>query len=207
MTQKIHSKHDLDLASELVEDANMNSIITPQVITWTNIRNPRYGNAANTIIICEAIIDYLSSNTYMEITLDPTNDPLPHIQDMYDAASTGDYGTIAAFTTPSPITVNTKNTNDFGAPKLPEGTPNDDVKYCLEFRQMRKWYLEHKYDVIRNNTNLWDALSAEKQQEWEDYRQALLDLPANNPNAVRNWDDANQCYGDWENLTLPTIPE
>ena len=44
-------------------------------------------------------------------------------------------------------------------------------------REERDWKLKLFVDAIAGNALRWNALTAEQQQAWADYRQALLDVP------------------------------
>ena len=76
-----------------------------------------------------------------------------------------------------------------------------------ELRGIRNELLQTEVDPLVTNPLRWNDLSAEKQQEWKDYRQALLDLPATYPNAYQTFDTSTNLEMKWVNLTLPTKPE
>jgi len=63
----------------------------------------------------------------------------------------------------------------------------------IQIRIERDMKLETEVDVIAGNALRWAALTAEQQQAWADYRQALLDVP--------------QQAGFPDNVVWPTKPE
>lgn len=62
----------------------------------------------------------------------------------------------------------------------------NETQKASDYRLYRDILLASDVDPIVTNPLRWNALSAEKQQEWTDYRQALLDVPqqTNFPNEV-----------------------
>ena len=50
------------------------------------------------------------------------------------------------------------------------------VEIVKQVRGQRKALLENEVDRMVMNTLRWNSLTPEKQQEWTDYRQALLDI-------------------------------
>ena len=73
---------------------------------------------------------------------------------------------------------------------------NANRKYAAfsdEVRAERDYRLARDVDPIAGNALRWAALTAEQQQAWADYRQALLDVP--------------QQAGFPHNVTWPTKPE
>jgi len=52
-----------------------------------------------------------------------------------------------------------------------------DERLAEEVRQKRDFKLETEVDPIAGNALRWAELTAEQQQAWADYRQALLDVP------------------------------
>lgn len=58
--------------------------------------------------------------------------------------------------------------------------PTQQEKYDYEagvVRSERDWKLKYKIDPVVTNPLRWGSMSAEEQQLWADYRQALLDIP------------------------------
>jgi hypothetical protein len=69
-----------------------------------------------------------------------------------------------------------------------------DALEAEEARNIRNSLLAENVDPIVSNPLRWNSLTEAKQQEWVDYRQALLELPDNTPN--------------WPyNIIWPTIPQ
>lgn len=50
--------------------------------------------------------------------------------------------------------------------------------YSISIRAERDAKLSTEVDAIAGNALRWAALTAEQQQAWADYRQALLDVPS-----------------------------
>ena len=55
--------------------------------------------------------------------------------------------------------------------------PKSSSDYALESRQMRDFFLHDEVDPIIMNPIRWGELTTEKQEEWVNYRQSLLDIP------------------------------
>jgi hypothetical protein len=68
-----------------------------------------------------------------------------------------------------------------------------DAIAAADVRRQRAYKLMEEVDPIAGNALRWAALSAEKQQAWADYRQALLDI--------------SQQTGFPHNVTWPSKPE
>ena len=62
------------------------------------------------------------------------------------------------------------------APYVPPPPPTDE-EVAAEVRAERDRRLATEVDPIAGNALRWAALTAEEQQAWADYRQALLDVP------------------------------
>jgi hypothetical protein len=82
------------------------------------------------------------------------NDPEEYGRTLYSQALSGEFGEIQPFE-PKEFTV-------------------DEIKYLV--RDVRNEKLKTEVDPIVSNFLRWDSLSAEKQKEYEDYRQQLLDI-------------------------------
>lgn len=82
-----------------------------------------------------------------------------------------------------PYTCNKDDNPEFYA--VMEADPNTKLetpeeyseKKTFEERDRRNFLLINEVDPIVGNPLRWESMSAEKQQEWRDYRQALLDIP------------------------------
>lgn len=77
--------------------------------------------------------------------------------------------------------------------RLGEAASMEALSRSLAVRHERDMKLETEVDPIAGNALRWAALSAEQQQAWADYRQALLDIP--------------QQSGFPHNVVWPTKPE
>lgn len=63
------------------------------------------------------------------------------------------------------------------APYLPPTQEELDAETAAAIRQERDMKLIAEVDPIAGNALRWAALTVEQQQEWADYRQALLEIP------------------------------
>lgn len=101
---------------------------------------------------------------------------------LYQAAMNGDYGPIASFEPPEDV------------------TGEEALSLLREERTLR---LEET-DYIEMPTK-WSTLSAEQQEQWTAYRNALRDMPSNNSNAELRWDSETGEHA-WSNVEWPTRP-
>jgi len=150
--------------------------------TINSARNPRWANYKKTSIDLEVDFDEFDEE-YVPFNAHP-DDIVSWGPELYNRAVAGEFGEIAEWTPPDDIV-------------------GEEAKQCL--RNIRDQLLLTEVDPLVTNPLRWDALSAEKQQEWKDYRQALLDLPSQT-SAYQTWDAATN-HTDWVNLTMPTKPE
>lgn len=151
--------------------------------TINSARNPKWANQARTSIDLEVDFDEVDEE-YVLFNAHP-DDIVSWGPELYNRALAGEFGEIAEFEVPADI------------------TGEDAIN---EVRACRNALLEDFVDPLVTNPLRWDQLSAEKQQEWKDYRQALLDLPATQVNAYKAYNiETNDM--EFVNLTLPTKPE
>lgn len=142
--------------------------------------NPKYAFQDKTMI--QADIEWSVVGKVLTIWLD-RNDSEPHIQDAITRIEAGEFGAVG----------------DFVAPPNIEG--EDAIN---NLRRLRNEKLTEEVDPIVSNPLRWASMTEAKQQEWADYRQALLDLPA--CGAIMVWsNDVNDWQ--WSGLTMPTKPE
>lgn len=66
--------------------------------------------------------------------------------------------------------------NDVAAYSPPTQAELDAIA-ASEIRAQRDYKLQTEVDPIAGNTLRWNVLTADQQQAWADYRQALLDVP------------------------------
>ena len=71
-------------------------------ITYTNARNPQWGNAAQAYINLEVNFDHLPEE-YVLFTANPL-DTMAHGVEIYNRAVAGDFGAVADYTPPADIT-------------------------------------------------------------------------------------------------------
>ena len=117
-----------------------------------NYRNARYINV-NGWIDCE--IEH-PNHGWIPYTLDPSDTDMTINNDdlLVAMASNGD---VAAYVPPTQAEL--------------------DAKAAAAVRAERDMKLATEVDPIAGNALRWAALTAEQQQAWADYRQALLDIP------------------------------
>ena len=149
--------------------------------TVNDARNPKWANNAQTWVDLEVDFDELDE-VYVPFTA-MADDPEPHGVSLYNRAIAGDFGPIADFTPPPSIT-------------------GDEA---MEHMRAERNSMLSETDYIEMPTK-WSTLTAEQQTAWSTYRNALRDMPANNPSGQKVWNVANEVY-EWQNVTWPTRPE
>jgi len=153
------------------------------VRTINSARNPRWGDYDKTYILLEVDFDELDE-VYVEFCA-RSDDIYPWGPELFNRAVAGEFGEVAER-------------------EIPEDITGESAISVV--RKIRNDLLTTEVDPITKNPLRWDALSAEKQQEWRDYRQALLDLTTSYPNARLAWNVTEREH-QWVDLTFPTKPE
>lgn len=143
--------------------------------SYTTVSNPRYFRYDNSIILMEVNFDHLPEES-VEFIANP-NDVEPHGVELYNRAVAGDFGPVAAFVVPDPISGD---------------------------RAME--LLRDKRAGLLAETDWWAVADRTMTSEEITYRQALRDLPQDFPNAQVVYNTAIDDW-EWTNLTLPTKPE
>lgn len=151
--------------------------------TINSARNPKWAHYDHRAINLEVDFDELDEE-YVEFTAHP-DDIVSWGPELYNRAVAGEFGEIAEFEVPVDVT-------------------GDDALAMI--RSERDAILETDVDPIVSNPLRWNAMTEAKRQEWTDYRQALLDLPATQASAYKTFNTTTEQM-DWVNLTLPTKPE
>lgn len=151
--------------------------------TVNSAKNPKWANYGKRSIDLEVDFNELDEE-YVPFNADP-NDIVSWGPDLYNRAIAGEFGEIAEFEVPADLT-------------------GDDA--VNEIRAMRDAKLAIEVDPIVSNPLRWASMTEAKQQEWADYRQALLDLPATQSSAYQTFNTTTESM-EWVNLTLPTKPE
>ena len=150
-------------------------------ITYTRVRNPKWLNQAHTFLECEVQFTHIPEE-WVPFSARESGD-LPHTHAIFAECVAGNYGEIQEFITPV----------------LTESERTDAI------REVRDQILESEVDPVISNSVRFNSLSTEKQQEWMDYRQTLLDLPATST-ATMQWND-EELGLDWAGFDFPTKPE
>lgn len=151
--------------------------------TINSAQNPRWANYSKTAIDLEVDFNELDEE-YVHFTADP-NDIVSWGPELYNRAVAGEFGEITEWEVPADIT-------------------GDAALDAL--REIRDSLLVNEVDPIVSNPLRWNEMTEAKQQEWADYRQALLDLPATQSSAYQTFNTTTEEM-EWINLTLPTKPE
>ena len=150
--------------------------------TVNSARNPRWTNYAHTSIELEVDFDELDEE-YVHFCAHP-DDIVSWGPDLYNRAVAGEFGAVAEFEVPADI------------------TGDAAVNFI---RQERDNKLTDVVDPIVSNPLRWASFSSEKQTEWANYRQALLDMPATQTSAYMTFNTTTEKM-DWVNLNWPTQP-
>jgi hypothetical protein len=151
--------------------------------TINSARNPRWANRTQTSIDLEVDFNEFDEE-YVDFNAHP-NDIVSWGPELFNRAVAGEFGPIAEF-------------------ELPTDIVGEEAMENL--RSLRGDLLLTEVDPIVSNPLRWNDLTEEKQQEWANYRQALLDITTSYPDAYQKYHLDNDAY-TWENVTFPTKPE
>jgi hypothetical protein len=151
--------------------------------TINSAKNPRWANFQRTSIDLDVDFDELDEE-FVSFNAHP-DDIVSWGPELYNRAITGEFGLIADW-------------------PIPEDIVGDEAMSRL--RKIRDNFLVSVVDPIVSNPLRWASFSAEKQQEWTDYRQALLDLPQNSEGVYLTFDVNTDRY-TMINASIPTQPE
>lgn len=123
-------------------------------ITYSDARNPKWANTAQTAITLEVMFDHLPSDPWVDCLVKPTGD-LPHCHQLYAAAVNGDFGTISAYE--------------------PEVISGDEAMEILRSR---------RGELLKETDHWAYQDTPDMTTEQITYRQELRDLPANSSGAT-----------------------
>ena len=145
-------------------------------ITYTDVLNPRWGNKAKEYIYCDVNFGHVHEETVLFCAR--ADDCEAHGREIYQRCVDGDFGPVGDYD------------------PLPDITGDEAMSLLREAR-----------NNLMSETDFW-ALpdSPEMTEAQAAYRQALRDLPANNPNALLRYENDN-FNSVWVNVTWPTKPE
>lgn len=153
---------------------------------YTSVSNPRYANKIHTKINVDVVFVDLGTEPVSYTASADTNEP-SHTQELFSRALAGDFGPVEAWVQPPDIT----------------------GEEALNHLRNERTALLEQTDYVENLT-YWNTLSEEKQAEWTTYRNALRDMPANNPDAILRWNEPDGAetgsYTEWVNVTWPVKP-
>lgn len=150
--------------------------------TVNSARNPKWTNYNHTSIELEVDFDELDEE-YVDFCAHP-DDIVSWGPDLYNRAIAGEFGTIAEFEVPADVV-------------------GEEALNMI--RQERNDILSSVVDPIVSNPLRWASFSSEKQTEWADYRQALLNMPQTQSSAYQTFNTTTE-HMDWVNLNWPTQP-
>lgn len=133
-------------------------------MNYKKVKNPVWANAEHTIILCEVDFDDLQEE-FVPFSAD-LKDTHAHTKQIFNECVEGKWGTIAEYAPPKPPT----------------------TEELARIERLNRNKLLSELDNIVSNPLRWASFSELEQQEWANYRQALLDLPlqAEFPNTI-NW--------------------
>jgi hypothetical protein len=117
---------------------------------YTDIKNPRWNDAEHITIECEVNFNHLPEE-YVPFTAHP-DDVMPYSKQIFDECVAGQWGEVVEYVPP----------------------PKEFIE--LKVRYYRDQLLNNM-DKIVSNPLRWNTFTAEQQQAWATYRQALLDVP------------------------------
>ena len=150
------------------------------MITYSDVKNVKWANYANTKIDMEVNFGHLGEE-YVGFLAVP-DDSEPHGVELFNRAVAGDFGPVAAYTPP----------------------PNLTGEDAMTKIRIERQVLLNETDYIEMPTK-WATLSEEEQAVWATYRTALRDLTDTYPNAEYHFDEQGNGY--WVNFEWPTKPE
>lgn len=157
-------------------------------ITYSGVRNPKWLNAAQTMLYCEVNFGHVDFEEWSPFAAVESGD-YDHTHQIWAECVAGDYGPIADFEAPADITGSDAQT-----------------------------YLRLERDRRLADCDWWANSDRTMTAEQTAYRQALRDLPANSPDATLRWEQPPEDavleqtigmphgYTVWVNVTWPTKP-
>ena len=160
------------------------------VITYSGVRNPQWGDKAQTYISCEVIWDHVLDEEWSPCVVVGSGD-VDYIHEIFHKIVNGDYGTIADYVRPENIPA-TYGDKEPAKDRFIREERDEKLKEC-------------DYVMLADN---WSSLTSEKQAEWTAYRQALRELP-NLPNLANLggvFDDDLHEYRPSVAIPWPTKP-
>ena len=160
-------------------------------ITYTSVRNPCWGDKQQTFINCEVNCDHVGFEEWSPCVVLGSGDE-PYIHEIYNRCVAGDFGAIGDYVKPE---------------NIPQ-TTDDGRQPAIEFfiRERRNELLVECDKMML--VDRYNAMSAEKQQEWSTYRQALRDMPADSSYQSLEgvFNDDTREYEPSVTITWPTKP-
>lgn len=154
--------------------------------TYSNVRNPRWQNKAQTKLHMEVDWDHLDDEEFHPCSMIDLNgvEGEEHLADLWNRALVGDFGDIQEYETPPNYTI-------------------EETLNFLDIRTIRNKLLLQSDIAITNDR--WEDMTPEKRQEWKVYRQALRDVPQN-WTMEATYDDDEEVYKLPAEYTFPRAP-
>jgi len=156
------------------------------MITHTDARNPKWTNAANTVIEIEVDWDHVPEEVYSPCALwDANGQPgEEHIADLWNRALSGEFGEVASFEVPADL------------------TEQETMRLFDVYEIRANLLLDSDIAVMPDR---WEAMTPEQRQAWAEYRQALRDVPQNWTLRAR-YDVTEDRFKVDEEYTFPRAP-
>lgn len=151
-------------------------------MNYTTVKNPKWANAAHTMINCEVDFDDLVEE-FVPFSAVPSGD-YEHSHEIFARCAAGEFGEVAPYTPP------------------PDITGEEALSWV---RDKRNDILRNVVDPVVTNPLRWADLSAEKQAAWVEYRRALLDITTNFPSPIYSWDETIRTYQE-QQIQWPEKP-
>ena len=155
-------------------------------ISYTDAKEPRWVNFANTRIVLQVDWDHVPDETYSPCCIWDANgqDGEEHIADLWNRTHAGDFGELPDFEIPADL------------------TPEETLEQ-MEIRLIRNNLLLASDIAITNDR--WQNMTDEQKQAWTVYRQALRDVPQN-WTMTASYDTSTDSFRMPEGFSFPEAP-
>lgn len=149
---------------------------------FKTVRNPKWANAAQTLLDCEVDFDDLVEEFVPFLAV--ASGDYPHTHEIFARCVAGEFGPVAEYEPPADITG--------------EAALN-------QVRGKRDHILKTEVDPVVSNPLRWADLTEAQRQAWTNYRRALLDITTTYPTPSYVWNEATQQH-DEVGVTWPVKP-
>lgn len=157
------------------------------MITYTDAREPRWVNFANTRIVLQVDWDHVPEETYSPCCIWDANgqEGEEHIADLWNRTLAGDFGELPNF-------------------EVPADLDTEETMRHMRIREYRNDLLDASDIAVAND--IWHGYTDEQRQAWTDYRQALRDVPQN-WTLTSSYDTSTDSFRMPEGFTFPRAPQ